>query len=227
MALWRPKGKNGKRSKVWWCSFEFCGEPIRFSTKTRSKTVAAEVQRARRREVELSYNGIKKREMPKTFSVAVNEHLDAKEGAVAPSTFEIMKRCASHLRSVFGKMLIIDITASHIKKYKHDRLTPTTSPRYVNMDLELIRAVLRRNGLWEKIRPDFKMFRLDEEFGYELPEDEEETLVPSGANLEFTKDTEFNSPSAAAAVVRGGSANGLTAWRTQDGTTLKQLDEQA
>ncbi len=45
--------------------------------------------------------------------------------------------------------------------------------------------------------------------------------------LVFTKDTEFSSPSAAAAVIHGGSANGLTAWKTESGNSLKQLDEQA
>jgi hypothetical protein len=43
----------------------------------------------------------------------------------------------------------------------------------------------------------------------------------------FTKDAEFSSPSAAAVVIRGGSSNGLTSWRTEDGTSLKELDEQA
>ena len=45
--------------------------------------------------------------------------------------------------------------------------------------------------------------------------------------LVFTKDAEFSSPSAAAAVIHGGSANGLTAWKTESGKSLKQLDEQA
>lgn len=44
---------------------------------------------------------------------------------------------------------------------------------------------------------------------------------------EFTRDTEFSSPSAAAAVIEGGSANGLIEWRTKDGKVLKELDEQA
>jgi hypothetical protein len=43
----------------------------------------------------------------------------------------------------------------------------------------------------------------------------------------FTRDTEFSSPSAAAAVIHGGSANGLIAWKTEDGKSLKQLDERA
>ncbi len=53
------------------------------------------------------------------------------------------------------------------------------------------------------------------------------TLIEKDGFLLFTKDSEFSSPSAAAVVIHGGSANGLTAWKTKDGTSLKQLDEQA
>ncbi|HSI35223.1 MAG TPA: GIY-YIG nuclease family protein [Tepidisphaeraceae bacterium] len=55
----------------------------------------------------------------------------------------------------------------------------------------------------------------------------EGSLVKRNGELEFAQDVEFTSPSAAAAVVYGGTANGLTAWKTEDGRTLKQLDEQA
>lgn len=44
--------------------------------------------------------------------------------------------------------------------------------------------------------------------------------------LEFLKDVEFLSPSAAAVVIHGGNANGLTAWKSLEGKTLKQIDEQ-
>ena len=50
------------------------------------------------------------------------------------------------------------------------------------------------------------------------------TLVESGGFYRFTKDVEFSSPSAAAAVIEGGSANGLMEWKTQDGRVLKDLD---
>ena len=52
------------------------------------------------------------------------------------------------------------------------------------------------------------------------------TLVQKSGLFVFTKDVEFTSPSAAAVVIHGGSANGLTAWKTKDGKSLKQLDEQ-
>jgi len=53
------------------------------------------------------------------------------------------------------------------------------------------------------------------------------TLINKDGFLVFTKDAEFSSPSAAAAVIHGGSANGLTAWKTEGGKSLKQLDEQS
>jgi hypothetical protein len=53
---------------------------------------------------------------------------------------------------------------------------------------------------------------------------EEGALVDKGDRLVFTKDVEFSSPSAAAAVVHGGHANGLTAWKTNKGKTLKEME---
>jgi hypothetical protein len=37
-------------------------------------------------------------------------------------------------------------------------------------------------------------------------------------------DEEFSSPSAAAAVIHGGHANGLTAWKNREGKTLKEIE---
>jgi hypothetical protein len=54
---------------------------------------------------------------------------------------------------------------------------------------------------------------------------QDKTLVEQDGVYVFTKDVEFSSPSAAAAVIHGGSANGLTAWKDKNGKTLKELEE--
>jgi hypothetical protein len=51
------------------------------------------------------------------------------------------------------------------------------------------------------------------------------TLVEQDGVYAFTKDVEFSSPSAAAAVIHGGSANGLTAWKDKNGKSLKDLED--
>lgn len=51
------------------------------------------------------------------------------------------------------------------------------------------------------------------------------TLIQKDDVYVFAQDAEFSSPSAAAAVIHGGGANGLTAWRDSSGKTLKELEE--
>lgn len=53
---------------------------------------------------------------------------------------------------------------------------------------------------------------------------EDNVLITQDDKFVFTKDVEFSSPSAAAAVIHGGSANGLMAWRNKQGKTLKELE---
>ncbi|MEA3276506.1 MAG: GIY-YIG nuclease family protein [Pseudomonadota bacterium] len=53
---------------------------------------------------------------------------------------------------------------------------------------------------------------------------EENDLVEKDGALVFERDIEFASPSAAAAVIHGGSANGLISWKDSDGKTLKELE---
>jgi hypothetical protein len=52
----------------------------------------------------------------------------------------------------------------------------------------------------------------------------EGSLVVEPEFLRFDRDVEFSSPSAAAAVIHGGHANGLTSWKNSQGQTLKQLE---
>ncbi|MBQ9515314.1 MAG: DUF4357 domain-containing protein, partial [Ruminococcus sp.] len=54
-------------------------------------------------------------------------------------------------------------------------------------------------------------------------------LLESGVldeNYVFTKDYIFSSPSTAASIVMGRSANGMTEWETDKGVSLKHLQEE-
>ena len=53
---------------------------------------------------------------------------------------------------------------------------------------------------------------------------DEGVLSVKADHLVFTQDAEFSSPSAAAAVIHGGQANGLTSWKNKNGKTLKELE---
>lgn len=53
---------------------------------------------------------------------------------------------------------------------------------------------------------------------------DEGVLLHTEGHLVFTRDEEFSSPSAAAAVIHGGHANGLISWKNKDGRTLKEIE---
>lgn len=55
---------------------------------------------------------------------------------------------------------------------------------------------------------------------------QEGVLIPRDGFLLFTRDIEFSSPSYAYSMIQGGGPAARIHWRTKDGTTLKQLDEQ-
>src|SRR5262249_20267887 len=52
-------------------------------------------------------------------------------------------------------------------------------------------------------------------------------LVPNGDALVLTQDYTFDSPSAAAGVLLGRSANGRTEWKDENGRTLKDIQTSA
>ena len=49
-------------------------------------------------------------------------------------------------------------------------------------------------------------------------------LVEQDNCLAFTQNVEFSSPSAAAAIIHGGAANGLIAWKNSQGVALKDME---
>jgi len=99
-----------KRGGVWCYKFRFAGQMIRESSKSESKTVAKDAERARRRELEESWNQIKRRKLPPLFSIAAAEWLKTRTG-IASSTERSYKLAISHLEKDFGKRLLCDIWA--------------------------------------------------------------------------------------------------------------------
>ncbi|MCB2229876.1 GIY-YIG nuclease family protein [bacterium] len=51
-------------------------------------------------------------------------------------------------------------------------------------------------------------------------------LVISGKKRVFTRDFEFSSPSRAGQAVEGGACNGLTAWKTREGKSIKEVESE-
>lgn len=173
MSVYRPT----KNSKVWWYDFIFEGQRVRESGKSRSKTVAKDAEKARRRELEESYNGIKRRDRAKLFSVAADEWLALKELTLAASSLRIERDNLKHLRPHFERRLATDIQAKDISRYQKVRLAEKASPKTINLEVGTLRAILRRHRVWADIQQDVRMLPTLDDVGCALSIDEERALV--------------------------------------------------
>jgi hypothetical protein len=123
-----------KRGDVWWYKFCFNGQLIRESSKSNSKTVSKDAERARRRELEQAYNRILKREQVPLFSHAAEVWLANKAG-LAPMSTKRYEQCVAHLKEHFGKGLVCDEDANDISEYRSKRLAVGVSNRTVNYEV--------------------------------------------------------------------------------------------
>jgi hypothetical protein len=103
-----------KRGEVYWYEFQFNGSRIRESAKTTSKTIARDAERARRRELDLGINGLKKRELSPLFTVAAKAWLESKI-ALTRLGNAYCSQYVGKLTREFGNRLISDITAEDVR----------------------------------------------------------------------------------------------------------------
>jgi hypothetical protein len=167
----RAKLSVYRRGGVWWYKFRFAGQVIRESSKSESKTVAKDAERARRRELEESWNQIKRRKLPPVFSVAATDWLRTR-AAIAPSTERSYNLAISHLSGIFGKRLLCDISGEQIAEYQKARRREGVTPRTVNLEVGVLRSILRRYRMWEAVAADVDFLKEDPSPGRALSAEE-------------------------------------------------------
>jgi hypothetical protein len=136
VSVYRPKYTvNGKKRifEIWWYKFTFAGQVIRESSKSNSKTVPRDAERARRREMELAINRIPKREKTPLFASAADLWLAGKSG-LAETSKQRYKECVAVLKKDFGKRLVCDFDGNDIAEYQRKRLADGLSGRTVNYE---------------------------------------------------------------------------------------------
>lgn len=167
-----------RRGNVWWYKFRFAGQLIRESSKSESRTIAKDAERARRRELEESWNQIKRRTLPPRFDVAADVWLASVKPHIAERTqeiYDVALRC--HLEPVLGALLLCDIDAGRIASYQARRKAEGASARTLNKELQVVRQVLKRHKLWANLQGDVKFERETENIGKAMSDEEEIRLL--------------------------------------------------
>jgi len=166
-----------KRGDVWWYKLRFAGQTLRESSKSRSKTVAKEAERARRRELELGFNRIDKQQVTQLFSIAAENWIKTKRAHLAPRSVVIECTNLKHLNPHFGRKLVCDIGSDDVAQYQSVRQKEGAAPKTVNLEVGTLRAVLRKHRLWFAIQPDVRMLRVADDVGCAITPEQEVRLL--------------------------------------------------
>lgn len=128
------------------------------------------------------------------------------------------------LLPVLGHEFLKPISKPETKATKREQLTcEIKNVKATGRQTESGFLVLQGSEAVLEARPSTQRFPYAATLRTQLLDDG--VLTKATDRLTFTKDHEFSSPSAAAAVVHGGSANGLLAWKDAKARTLKELEE--
>jgi len=169
-----------RRRDVWWYKFRFAGQMIRESSKSESKTIAKDAERARRRELEESWNQIKRRKLPPLFSLAAADWLKTRT-SIASSTERSYKLAISQLTKDFGKQLLCDLCVEDVAAYQTRRKRNGVSNRTINLEVGVLRSILRRYRMWEAIAQDIDFLKEDPSPGRALTHEEEPAILDAAS----------------------------------------------
>ena len=166
-----------RRGDLWWYKFRFAGQVIRESSKSGSKTVAKEAEHARRRQLEDGYNGIVRREKVQTFPIAAKRWLDSRLTHIAPKTADLYELAIDHLKKHFGGLLLSEISAADIASYQGKRTGNGAAGRTVNLEVSVLRAIMRKSKLWGAISEDVQFLKERRDIGRTLSPEQEASLL--------------------------------------------------
>jgi integrase len=116
------------------------------------------------------------RKLPPLFSIAAEDWLKTRT-SIAPSTERSYKLAISQLKTDFGKQLLCDLSGQDVSAYQTRRKRDGVSNRTVNLELGVLRSILRRYRMWEAIAADVDFLKESASPGRALTHEEETILL--------------------------------------------------
>ena len=177
--------KRGE-SGVFWYSFVFAGKRIQESAKTKSKTLAKEAEKARRRELELGYNGLtdNRDQRVRTFEALAAEYLE--DYALRHKSVSFARAAVGHLTRLIGRTIVAAVSEATVTGYQSSRLKEGAAPKTINEEVGFLLRVLGERGDPIRIRlRRAKKLKLPvrERIGRALSEEERNALVAAARSL--------------------------------------------
>jgi integrase len=141
-----------KRGEIWWYSFSFAGKRYQESTKSKSKTLAKDAERKRRRELEEAFNGTGDRRKARVQSISALATAYLEDYAVRHRAATFAEYALGHVTRLLGDKLAVGIDDAAVKTYQTARLKEDAAPKSVNEEVTFLLRLLGDAGDALRIR---------------------------------------------------------------------------
>ncbi len=176
------------KGKTYWMRFRFAGRFVHESTHTKSKTIARDAERERRRKLELSINRIKERpSLPPNLEKAAEAWQTGHAHEIRPNTQHMVRFALNRVLPVFGKKLLCDIDAEGIRDYQRKRLSQGAQGRTINIEVGVLRQILKadnKDDYWTPLAGHINMLPERKDIGRALTPEEEYRLLEVAHSLD-------------------------------------------
>ena len=145
-----------KRKKRYWLDVTVNGIRYREPLKTGNWQAAKQAEKDRLLEIAQGKAGARGPAAKLTFNTAVDAYIEERQLHSAEKSCCTDRERSVALRRVFGEVPLKKITAAAILEYQKDRIE-MVSGRTVNLEVGLLRRVLKKNKQWSRMADDVRM----------------------------------------------------------------------
>jgi integrase len=171
-----------KRGKTWHTDFMVNGQRFRQSLET------TDWREAQSKEKELISQASAGKLLPKThlfarlgFTEAANRHLEDRLPGLAARSIETERERIKPLSKYFGVTPLTRISADAIRSYISERKTAGVANKTINLEMGVLRGVLKRAKRWHLICDEIKPLPVHHEVGRVLDPEEKLKLQTTAA----------------------------------------------
>ena len=172
-----------KRGKVWWTQFFLNGERYRLPLRTK------DWREAQAREKEMIAQASQGKLTPTSqqfarlaYSEALDRYLADRRPRVTPLSHRTESDHAKPLRRYFGSTRLTRISTETILAYVRERKAAGISNTTVNMELGILRRILKRAKRWQLVADDIRPLPERRDVGRALADDEKLRLLRVAAS---------------------------------------------
>jgi integrase len=146
-----------KRGKLYWMDDVVYGIRYRLPLKTKNWQEALRREKEELTAITQGKKGNNGRAGLHTLDEALDAYIESRRLFSAPKTYVTDRERSGSLRKALGNVRLKRVTAEMIAEYQTQRMAKGVSGRTVNLEVGLLRRVLKRNRQWARLADDIQM----------------------------------------------------------------------